>query len=163
MKIRLLILFCLLFFGFAQSQTLTPEVFAVSGDYFQQTNSSLSWTIGEEISETFANTSSILTQGFQQPEPSPLSVDQIDDEFYCNIFPNPTKDMINISIKSNVIQKLNIKLMDIYGRLYYDKNFETSELTEQIELKKYRTGTFFIRISDENDKVLKSVVIIKIN
>ncbi|MFU8843753.1 MAG: hypothetical protein ACNA7V_08100 [Bacteroidales bacterium] len=48
-------------------QTLTPEVISSSGGYFESTNASVSWTLGETVTETFTGTSFILTQGFQQP------------------------------------------------------------------------------------------------
>lgn len=48
-------------------QTLTPEVISSSGGYFENTNASLSWTLGETVTETFSGTNVILTQGFHQP------------------------------------------------------------------------------------------------
>jgi hypothetical protein len=50
-----------------QSQSLSPTVIASSGGYFTGTGASLSWTLGEIVTETFSNGSYILTQGFQQP------------------------------------------------------------------------------------------------
>jgi hypothetical protein len=48
-------------------QTLTPEVISSSGGYFENTNASVSWTLGETVTETFIGTNVNLTQGFQQP------------------------------------------------------------------------------------------------
>jgi len=48
-------------------QSVSPDVIATSGDYFQNANVSLSWTMGELITETFSNGNIALTQGFQQP------------------------------------------------------------------------------------------------
>ncbi|MCD4746833.1 MAG: hypothetical protein K8R58_11100 [Bacteroidales bacterium] len=49
------------------AQSVSPEVVASAGDYFEGTNASLSWTLGEIATETYSNGSNILTQGFQQP------------------------------------------------------------------------------------------------
>ncbi|MCB2218849.1 MAG: hypothetical protein KQI35_00535 [Bacteroidetes bacterium] len=49
------------------AQTVSPQVIATSGDYFEGTGVSLSWTLGELVTETFAAGDIILTQGFQQP------------------------------------------------------------------------------------------------
>ncbi|MBC8488731.1 MAG: hypothetical protein H8D45_22130 [Bacteroidetes bacterium] len=49
------------------AQSLSPEVIASSGDYYENANASLSWTLGEIATETYSNASNILTQGFQQP------------------------------------------------------------------------------------------------
>jgi hypothetical protein len=41
-------------------------VVASSGDHFEGTNASISWTLGEIATETYSNGNIILTQGFQQ-------------------------------------------------------------------------------------------------
>jgi hypothetical protein len=48
------------------SQSIERDVVAGSGDYFEGTNSSLSWTLGEIATETYTAGNIILTQGFQQ-------------------------------------------------------------------------------------------------
>ncbi len=50
-----------------QSQSISPEVVAGSGDFFEGSGISISWTLGEPVVETFNNGGIILTQGFQQP------------------------------------------------------------------------------------------------
>lgn len=49
------------------AQSVSPEVVSASGDYFDNGNVSLSWTLGEIATETYSNGNVILTQGFQQP------------------------------------------------------------------------------------------------
>ncbi|MCD4696362.1 MAG: hypothetical protein K8S16_09005 [Bacteroidales bacterium] len=53
--------------SFTYTQSIERDVIANSGDYYEGTNVSLSWTVGEIATETYANGSYILTQGFQQP------------------------------------------------------------------------------------------------
>jgi hypothetical protein len=65
---KLLIFIPLMGLGFVLfGQSLNPEVIASSGDYFENTNASLGWTLGETVTESFANGNIFLTQGFQQP------------------------------------------------------------------------------------------------
>jgi len=52
---------------FISAQITSPEVISSSGAYFSNTSGSMSWTLGETVTETFSNGSNILTQGFQQP------------------------------------------------------------------------------------------------
>lgn len=49
------------------AQTLSPVVVASSGSYYEGTNASLSWTLGEIATETYSSGDVNLTQGFQQP------------------------------------------------------------------------------------------------
>lgn len=43
------------------------QVVASAGGYFEGNNVTLSWTLGEPVTETFTGSDVILTQGFQQP------------------------------------------------------------------------------------------------
>lgn len=49
------------------AQSVERDVVASSGDYYEGTNISLSWTLGEIATETYITGDNILTQGFQQP------------------------------------------------------------------------------------------------
>lgn len=49
------------------AQSLSPEVIASLGEYYQNANNSISYTLGEIATETYSAGSNILTQGFQQP------------------------------------------------------------------------------------------------
>lgn len=49
------------------AQSVSPDVIASSGDYFEGSNVSLSWTLGELAVETYTAGNFVLTQGFQQP------------------------------------------------------------------------------------------------
>ena len=63
-------LYVILFFFTAAgafSQSLSPMVISSAGDYSAGTMVSLSWTLGELVTETLNNGSYTLTQGFQQP------------------------------------------------------------------------------------------------
>lgn len=53
--------------GYLYSQSVSPQVVATTGDYFEGTIVSISWTIVEAITESFTSENAILTQGFQQP------------------------------------------------------------------------------------------------
>lgn len=49
------------------AQSVSPEVISSAGDYYENSNGSLSWTLGEIATETYTAGNIILTQGFQQP------------------------------------------------------------------------------------------------
>ncbi len=66
-NILLLILSSILLILHCNAQTLSPQVSPASGGYFTGGGNSLSWTMGETVTQTFQNGNLILTQGFQQP------------------------------------------------------------------------------------------------
>ena len=49
------------------AQSVSSEAIVSAGDYYESTNVSLSWTLGEIATETYSKGGIILTQGFQQP------------------------------------------------------------------------------------------------
>lgn len=67
MKTPKLLLIFLFVPVFIYAQSVSPEVVTSSGDYYENANVSLSWTLGEIATETYTNGNVILTQGFQQP------------------------------------------------------------------------------------------------
>jgi len=60
----LLIMIAFAIFSF---QSRAQQVVASAGGYYEGDNISLSWTLGETVTETFTGDGIILTQGFQQP------------------------------------------------------------------------------------------------
>ena len=67
MKIHKLLFIFVIFPAFIFAQSVSPEVVASAGDYYENANVSLSWTLGEIATETYSTGNIILTQGFQQP------------------------------------------------------------------------------------------------
>ncbi|MFU8844174.1 MAG: hypothetical protein ACNA7V_10250 [Bacteroidales bacterium] len=62
---------------YVSAQSVSPEVIATAGDYFENSSGSLSWTLGEVMTETFSSGGNILTQGFQQPFVVRISLDLV--------------------------------------------------------------------------------------
>jgi len=54
-------------FSFLSFQVKAQQVIASAGGFYEGDNISLSWTLGEPVTETFSGGGVILTQGFQQP------------------------------------------------------------------------------------------------
>lgn len=52
----------------AMSQQASPDVVAASGGYGQTATFSVSWTLGETLSGTFADNDMSVQQGFQQSD-----------------------------------------------------------------------------------------------
>lgn len=133
------------------SQTLTPEVYATSGDYFTNTANSLSWTLGECVIETYESVNYSLTQGFQQTNYSVTSIQENENENYSVIvYPNPASDFINICRKSDGAEKSRLDLLDMTGKIVYTASFEKDL---QLNLLGYKDGAYLIRISDERSSL----------
>lgn len=124
-------------------------VVVTGGDYFNNSNGSLTWTCGEIITEAFTNDEVSLTQGFNQSNLI-LSIDEKSEniDFKISAFPNPTNDFVTIKSEKN--EKLNYQLFDLKGNLL--KQDSKGKLNQEITVKELSTGIYFIKIYNENQK-----------
>ena len=60
-------LLCLISVALLTFESLAQEVVATSGSYYEGNGVTMSFTIGEPVTETYVTGNAILTQGFQQP------------------------------------------------------------------------------------------------
>lgn len=143
------------------SQTLTPEVYAFSGDYFTGVNSSLSWTLGECVIETDSSTNNILTQGFQQSQYLITTIEEYSKVAVpVSIYPNPTKDILNIHLDLSDKKELRLEMLDASGKLIHSELYH-GDL--KLNLSDYTSSEYFIRVSDTSNNSTKTFKLIKTN
>ena len=143
------------------SQSISPEVYATSGEYYTGTNATLSWTIGESVIETFSGTNAILTQGFQQSQYSITSIEEVhDNKYQISVYPNPVTDLININIRSAEQTSFNVELIDLQGKRLYRQNIDSNNNT--LDLKQFATGIYFLNVYTNGNEFLKSYKISKL-
>ena len=117
-----------------------PKIYLESGDknirlLFTKTPFNLNWILFEEF------------------EGSILGLEK--DDLRIKVYPNPSPD--NIKIESNYLpkDKINYLLVDINGKVLYDKKVKyTSKIYEEISLLSLRSGLIFLIII-EGDRLLE--------
>jgi len=67
MKSKINFLLAVLLLSLGYNQIYAQELISSAGGYYEGNNLSLSWSLGEPVTETFTGGGVILTQGFQQP------------------------------------------------------------------------------------------------
>jgi len=152
---NLLLFSVLLFYGIFQ--TAAQEVISSGGDYYNNGTVSLSWTLGEPVTETITDGTNILTQGFQQSKLSATEIFNINsDNFNISLFPNPTQNFINL--KTSDFENLSYNISDINGKLLKEGKL-ISESTE-ISVKKLPAAVYFFTIFD-NKQIIKIFQVVK--
>ena len=143
------------------SQSISPEVYATSGEHYTGTNATLSWTIGESVIETFSGTNAILTQGFQQSQYSITSIEEVPDNTYkiC-VYPNPAIDLININIQSVDKSSFKVELIDLQGKRLFYQNINSNNKT--LDLKQFDSSIYFLKVYTNDNKLLKAYKITKL-
>jgi allantoicase len=162
MKIIILFIAFMVGIGYAFAQTLKPEVIAPAGDYFTNMNYSMSWTIGECITETYSSKNNTLTQGFQQSSYTITAVNQLSmDGNSVKAFPNPTTDFITVSVETtnSSLKDCSIALFDIQGKLCMNKKLNDKSI--QLDLSRFTSGTYFLKVSDQGKNMLQNFKILK--
>jgi hypothetical protein len=78
------------------------------------------------------------------------------------VYPNPSRDVFNISFTSETIQDLKIRLLNVVGEEVVNKNLEqfVGEYTKQIDLTNNAKGIYFLEI-ETNDGVINKKLILQ--
>jgi hypothetical protein len=163
---RYLILTCTFFiFVTVKSQTISPQVIASGGDFYTGVGVSLSWTLGELITETVTDGNYILTQGFQQPHYIISAIDDPKTEENplgdINIYPNPVADQLNVAFKDMNQQNIVITLFDFNGKILINDIAENTTVIKQLDMTFVAKGTYILRCSTKDGKAVKSFKVVK--
>jgi len=135
----------------------SQEVVSASGSYFENTNGSLSWTIGEIMIETYSESSNIITQGFQQSRLTITSVFKLPfSNIEISIAPNPTTNFVKIKISDT--ENMCFQLFDYNGKLIKQENFITEET--KISFSSFAYAAYFLKII-KNNTIIRTFQIIK--
>ena len=76
------------------------------------------------------------------------------------VYPNPSKDNVNVSFTSKDVKDCEIKLFNNMGELvYFSKHKIVGEFTKQIELANYSKGLYFFKITLDGDEFSRKVIV----
>ena len=78
-----------------------------------------------------------------------------------DVYPNPTRDIFNVSFVSEEIQTLSIRVLNIVGEVIYEESLEefVGEYTKQISLLDYSRGVYFLEINDTKGTINKKIIL----
>ncbi|OFZ07273.1 MAG: hypothetical protein A3D92_01400 [Bacteroidetes bacterium RIFCSPHIGHO2_02_FULL_44_7] len=136
---------------------------ASDGAYFNGSQGSLSWTIGEAITETFIGGSGKLTQGFQQRQDF-LGLNPPPSSSYIHVFPNPFTDNLQVEI-DGAEQFIQVQIFDLRGRLVFKNTYSPTNGASlvQLQLSSLLPGTYQLHIAIDTEMHSSIHSIIKIH
>ncbi len=152
MKKLILIAFCVFGFGTVFSQITQYQVISTSGDFYKKENASLSWTLGECVTETLVSTNTILTQGFQQSHYYVTAINNVViNGLKVNVFPNPSTDYITVSFENRINnQNFTIEIFDLQGKILFTDKFEADKA--QLNMSQYVSGIYLLKVTDNDNQ-----------
>jgi len=165
MKITLFsCLILIIFSSLAIGQPIQNDVITTSGSLVSNDQNMVSWTIGETIIETYNNSGSIVTQGFQQVYFSFTEILEIKEaNFTVNVFPNPAIDFVNIDIQSEDLNgTYNIEINSLNGQLIHKQSYHLSN-TLRIDLRSVKAELVILKVTHKETGSQRVFKIVKSN
>lgn len=145
---------------FACCQSLAPEVISSAGNYYDNGTVSLSWTLGESVTETVTDGNTILTQGFQQSRYDIVAVENIEQNLNISLYPNPTSQYLNLDWEIPGENSIIVELVDMTGKTLVSKSYKETKSQKQINLSTYPAAEYFVKVSSGSN-ILKTYKVTK--
>jgi hypothetical protein len=78
-----------------------------------------------------------------------------------DVYPNPSRDLFNISFNSEKVQDLRIRILNVVGAEVYleDRQEFIGEYTKQISLDNYGKGIYFLEIETSTGVINKKLIL----
>lgn len=85
------------------------------------------------------------------------------DNAKINVFPNPTTDFVTVDLElENVSENVEIKILDVNGRVLSTQNFSNVQNNKfTFDVKDYAAGNYFIRVQTEEGFKTKHFTVAK--
>jgi hypothetical protein len=169
MKKTITLLIVLVAWGnFAFSQSISPQVIASNGIFASAGGYTLSYTTGQPASSTLITSSSIITQGFQQPNDIYTGVQTfVTPTLSVQLYPNPAVDQVNLVINnSSANGAYTVQLVDLLGRVLQQPpttQIANGQTRFVFNVQQLPSSMYFITIKTSGSDVIHSFKFNKIN
>ncbi len=92
---------------------------------------------------------------------NPLAIQSYIDPLSISVYPNPVKNLINISLKLNLKTDINIEMDGIVGHVVYSKLYKgVSDLFEQnIDCSNLSAGVYFLQLKTEGGNINRKIIV----
>jgi hypothetical protein len=147
------------------AQTIAPSTINASGGATIINSNTYEWSIAEMVNvATYNASSNFVTTGLLQPLEEKLSVHLLpNSNTSVSIYPNPFTSIINLNIKSDDIQDIQIVVKNMLGQLVYQQAYKLMSNNDvvQISLHQLSVGPYVIEVNNLNHNLLLTEKIIK--
>ena len=150
---RTIFLIANILFAFSfYSQNLDHFVIGTDGGYAGNNQFSLSYTIGEIVTELGNDpiNNIDLTQGFQQSYISIVSTDNHTAEIDIAVFPNPALNYLNVNI-SDLSKVKTYAMYDMSGKLLLQQEIISNQF--EISFSNFSSGNYLLIFKNDQQKL----------
>ncbi len=118
-------------------------------------------TINNNVgSNWYASSETYETPGATNVYTNTDHVNELETDFLIGIYPNPFEDELALILENKQSQKVSVKLFDFLGQEVYDFGWINAADRQILsaDLSRLSSGTYFVRLQNENFSVSKAVV-----
>lgn len=147
MKSVIFSFFLLLLSNYGWAQKITAQTIDVSGGTHSANGYTMTYSVGQTATTTIRANAYIITQGFQQAEQN-KTIDTKNTQlidFQASVFPNPTSDLLHLSISGNVEHDFKLQVFNLNGQLLISKEFNGT--TFEIEVQDLPKGEYVLTLN----------------
>jgi hypothetical protein len=94
-------------------------------------------------------------------QPTASRVDGAEAITNLDVYPNPSRDVFNISFTSEQVQNLKVKVLNVVGEILIDEDLQQfiGEYTKQIDLTNNAKGIYFLEIKTNDGIINKKLIL----
>jgi hypothetical protein len=152
-------IFSLIFIFHSSAQSIDPESVNSGGEVMYQSNGSVSFVVGEiailVMSDSLGNT---LGGGFINAAIITTTVLSSENFFpekiRISVYPNPTRDFININIEDEQIDFIHVRLVKSNGQVVFTGDYSTISKSFIINMASYKLGLYHLEIYSKSGAFL---------
>ena len=129
----------------------THQVVSASGGDASGIGGSAAYSVGQIVYTTNTGTTGSVAQGVEIAYEIYVGIKETDLTISLSVFPNPTSDILTISVHDYKNEELQYALYDEQGRLLRTEQI-SSEQT-QITMNSFPRAVYFLNILEANKKI----------
>lgn len=160
MKNLFALIFCLITITKIYAQSFGLDVIGSAGTFAESSSGSMSWTIGEVITNTYSSSSGFFTQGFHQPDNTRRISITNDPQQNIFVYPNPIIDKVTIDF-SYTFGNHVLEIVDMQGQLLRKEAITEDQMQLTLSLLEFANGVYFLNIINKGSNTRNSFKIHK--
>lgn len=135
------------------------SVISPQGSTFENSEISLTWTLGEPATHSMKGARNIVTEGYSQPllRLSQLGPSQ-KESIIASVYPNPTFSELHVQLGAPVITEARIELYDLQGVSLYRGLIPEGSALHIISMTRFAAGEYILQILNEEKQSSYQVV-----
>lgn len=127
----------------------SQEVISTQGDHFSNSTGSVSYTIGEVITNTVSNGTNDITQGFHQSKWKLTGILDFASDIEVLVYPNPMEQVLNI--KTLTFDGIHFELYDAQGKLIKQDHLIAEQTS--INVEQLAPGSYSLNLLSESNPI----------